>query len=164
MSKVIGAETFEPRSVERGVAGAEWRVLAWLGGVFVVLSLVDFGLAFYPLGFGSPEWEFGTATAVMNNFPLATVGVGLIGVAGLGRRHLGLVTTARALSVLAVVGILVLAVMFGRNVSQALGSVTEPVLREGLVEAIARTSIQLVAYLMGLGWFAVKLKQESDPE
>lgn len=132
-----------------------------MGGVFVLLSILDFGLAFYPVSFGSAEWEFGTATAVMNNFPLATVGVGLIGVAGLGSRTTGLVTLARSLSIFAVVTILVLTVMFGRNLSEAIGSVTDPVLREGLWKAIVRTSIQLVAYLVGFGWFAIRLQRDA---
>lgn len=159
MNKVIGTGALEAKGVDRGLSGSEWRVLAGMGIVFVLLSLVDFGLAFYPVSFGSAEWEFGTATTVMNNFPLATVGVGLIGVAGLGRRGEGLVKLARWLSILAVVTILVLSVMFGRNLSEAVRSVTDPVLREGLYEAIARTSIQLLAYLAGFGWFAVKLQR-----
>jgi hypothetical protein len=130
-----------------------------MGGVFVLLSLLDFGLALYPVNFGSAEWEFGTATAVMNNFPLATVGVGLIGVAGLGKRTDGLVSLARVLSVVAVVAILVFAVMFGRNLSQAISSVTDPVLLEGLWKSIVRTGIQLAAYLAGFGWFAVRLQR-----
>lgn len=160
MSKVIGVGTQDSKGVERSLAGSEWRVLAGMGGVFVLLSLLDFGLAFYPLNFGSAEWEFGTATAVMNNFPLATVGVGLIGVAGLGRRTEGLVKLARTLSVVAIVLILVLSVMFGRNVSEAIGSVGDPLLREGLQEAIVRTGIQLVAYLAGFGWFALRLQRD----
>lgn len=159
MTKVIATGSPEAKSGERRHAGSEWVVLAAMGGVFTLLALVDFGLAFYPLSFGSAEWEFGTATAVMNNFPLATVGIGLIGVAGLGKRAEGLVTLARSAAMLLVVMILVLSVMFGRNIGEAVRSVSDPVLREGLQEAIARTGIQLLAYLGALGWFVLRLRK-----
>ena len=159
MARVIGAGASEGKGSERRPAGSEWVVLAGMGGSFALVALVDIGLAFYPLNFGSAEWEFGTATAVMNNFPLATVGIGLVGVAGLGRRAEGLVRLARALALLLVVMILALSVMFGRNVGEAVRSVTDPALREGLTESIGRTGIQLAAYLVALGWFVVKLRR-----
>jgi hypothetical protein len=70
----------------RRATGSEWVVLGSLGCAFALVSLADVALAFYPIGFGSAEWEFATATAVMNNLPLALVGIGLMTVAGLGRR------------------------------------------------------------------------------
>jgi hypothetical protein len=57
-----------------------------------------------------------------------------------------------------VVLILGLAVMFWRNVGAAVGTVTDPVLRQGLNESIARTAVQLVAYLAGLAWVIVRAR------
>jgi hypothetical protein len=143
---------------ERRRYGHEWGVLAGLGGAFAIVALFDVALTFVPLGFGSAEWEFATATAVMNNLPLAVVGIGLLAVAGLGRRTPGLVTLASVLAAVLVVLILGLAVMFGRNVGAAVRTVTDPVLRQGLNESIARTAVQLVAYLAGLTWVIVRAR------
>jgi hypothetical protein len=162
MTKVISPVITEGRSTERRVAGSEWVVLAGMGAVFVLVALVDIGLAFYPLNVGSAEWEFGTATALMDNLPVGTVGVGLIGVAGLGKRSEVLVNLAVAFAVLLLIVIVSSAAMFGRNVAEAVRSVTEPLLRQGLQESIARTSIQLVAYLVALGWFVAKLRRGVD--
>ena len=40
-----------------------WPVLDWLGLAFLLMGLVDLALAWFPLGLGNPEWEFGTISA-----------------------------------------------------------------------------------------------------
>jgi hypothetical protein len=55
--------------------------------------------------------------------------------------------------------VLLLAVLFVKNLGAANESVTDPVLRQGLTESVARTSIQLVAYLVALGWLAVRSRR-----
>lgn len=65
-----------------------WPVLDWVGLAFLLMGLVDLALAWFPLGFGNPEWEFGTISATLNGMPLLTIGVVLLHVSGtmLGRR------------------------------------------------------------------------------
>ena len=145
---------------ERRGHGHEWIVLAGLGGAFGLVALLDIVLTFVPIGFGSAEWEFATATAVMNNLPVAVVGIGLVAVAGLGRRVPTLVTLASVVASALVVLILGLTVMFGRHVGAAVASVTDPILRQGLYESIIRTGVQLVAYLAGLTWLIVKVRRQ----
>lgn len=161
MTRIIaGLPGSEPPAGEgerRG--GYEWGILAALGGAFTLVSLLDIALTFYPLQLGSAEWEFGTATAVMNNLPLAVVGLGLVAVAGLGRRVPALVNVATIVAALLIVLVLILAVMFGRNLGQAMSSVTDPLLRQGLQESIIRTAVQLVAYLAALGWLVASARR-----
>lgn len=151
------ADETSPRP-ERRSGGYEWGVLASLGLAFAVVSLTDVALTFYPLEIGGAEWEFGTATAVMNNLPLAVVGVGFMAVAGIGRGWDGLVRLAQVLAAAMVVLVLVMAVFFLRNVNAALASTTDPLISQGLKEAIVRTGVQLVAYLGGLGWLVIRLR------
>ncbi len=156
MSKVVTGSAAEP-SVRRP-QHYEWWVVGSLGLAFVAVSLVDIGLTFYPLSPGSAEWEFGTATAVMGNLPLVVVGLGLVAVAGIGQRSVATIRFARFASALLVLLMVALAVMFGRNVSAALASVSDPLLLEGLKESIVRTTVQLIAYVGALGWIVVKTR------
>lgn len=162
MTKVITGSSAEGRTAgtyERRSSGLEWGPLAGLAVVFALVSLFDIGLTFVPLGFGSAEWEFGTATAVLNNLPLAVVGIGLLAVAGLGRRSEGLIKASMTLATVLTVVLLIVAVMFGRNLSEALGSVTDPLLKQGLKEAILRSSVQLVGYSAALIWMVLRLRK-----
>lgn len=162
MSRVIAGlpEDREAGSTGRRGAGYEWGVLAGLGGAFALVSLIDVALTFYPLNFGSAEWEFGTATAVLNNLPLAVMGLGLVMVAGIGRSRPGLVSVAGFVAAALVLLLLVLVVMFGRNVGEALRSVTDPVIGQGLHESILRTTVQLLAYLAALTWMVVRARRD----
>lgn len=138
--------------------GFEWGVLGGLGAAFALMSLIDIGLTFVPLELGSAQWEFATATAVMNNLPLALVGLGLVAVAGIGRSSPGQVRAARLVSAALAVLVLLLAVMFVRNLGAALVSVQDPVLKEGLKESIVRTSAQLVTYFAALAWIVIRTR------
>jgi hypothetical protein len=146
-------------SERRAGGGYEWGVMASLGGAFAVVSLVDVGLTFVPLGFGSAEWEFATATAVMNNLPLALVGIGLLVVAGMGRGWQMLVSLAGLLAGVLTILVLLLAVLFVKNVGAASASVVEPLPKQGMTESIIRTAVQLVAYLAALVWLIVRARK-----
>lgn len=156
MSRIIAGidESAGPGAGSRRPVGTEWVVLGVLGGAFALMSIFDVALALYPVGFGSPEWEFTTATAVMNNLPLGVVGIGLMAVAGIGRRSAAITGVAAVLAGLLGLIVLLMGVLFVKNLGVAIESVTDPVLRQGLTESVARTSIQLVAYLVALGWLA----------
>jgi len=164
VAQKVAASGAEPqsRTGKWRKSGSEWAVIGAIAAAFTIMSLVDIGLAFYPLSPGSREWEFATATTVINNFPLGVVGIGLLAVAGIGRGSAGQVRTARVLAGLLVVLVLGMAVMFGRNVGAALASLTDPLLVEGMKEQIVRTSVQLVAYFAALVWVVVQTGKWSD--
>lgn len=139
--------------------GSEWTVLAVLGLAFAFVSLVDVGLTFYPVAFGAPEWEFTTATAVMNNLPLAVVGIGLMAGAGMARQSKPLAGAASMLAGLLGIVVLLLAVLFVKNLGVARSSVTDPTAAQGMTEVIVRTSVEIVAYLTALGWLAARSRR-----
>ena len=53
-------------------------LLAIVGGAFAVVGIVDLALAWYPLGFGSASWEFGTLSRTFDNVPMSGLGVVLV--------------------------------------------------------------------------------------
>jgi hypothetical protein len=132
--------------------------LAAIGIVFMLASLADLVLVFVPLKFGSAEWEFGTATSVMNNLPLFLVGIAFTTIAGFGKNSRSLLWIGAVVALLTWVIVAVLAVAFFRNVDEARRTVTDSVLKLGLSRSIIRTVIQIIVYLVGfaiLGWKAL---------
>lgn len=55
-----------------------WRLLGWLGIAFFVMSAIDVLLGWYPIRFGSPEWEFGTISATVAALSIPTLGLYLM--------------------------------------------------------------------------------------
>lgn len=164
MSKVITGAVAESRgaaATDRKQGGFEWGPLAGLAIVFALVALADIGLTFVPFNFGNAEWEFGTATSVLNNLPLAVVGIGLLAVAGLGRRTEPLVKVALGLSVGLTVLLLVVAFMFARHTPTALQSVeaADPVIKQGLQESVLRSAVQLAGYFAATVWMATRLRR-----
>jgi len=123
---------------------------------FAVVGGVDVLLTWYPLHFGSAEWEFGTVTATLNGLPLFTMGMALMvaaAVAGGSRR--GVRTLAVAFVVVAV-AIALAAILWVTTVPIALHSVADPVVKTGLKKAIAKTCVQAIAYPLGFAWVGIK--------
>jgi hypothetical protein len=99
---LMGAPKKSGRVVGSGSTQAGWRVLGWFG---LALALIGFGqvlLNFYPaLGFGSPEWEFGTMALVLAGLPLGTMGLAgaVAGAVATGNRK-GMIASAVVLILL----------------------------------------------------------------
>ena len=55
-----------------------WRLLGWVGLVFLVIGLLDLGLGWYPPRFGSAEWEFGTITRTLDSLPISVLGLAMV--------------------------------------------------------------------------------------
>ena len=133
-----------------------WHLLGSVGFVFAVVGGMDFLLTWYPVNFGSPEWEFGTITASFDGLPLLVIGLALLLGSGVaqGRRWLVRVMAVTFL-VLAVV-IVLAAVLYATNVPIALKSISDPVVRLGLKKAIAKTAGQAIVYPCAFVWLALK--------
>ncbi|MFN2317128.1 MAG: hypothetical protein ABR602_10630 [Gemmatimonadales bacterium] len=54
---------------------AVWKMIAPVGVAFLLVGLTDIALSWYPMRFGTPEWEFGTIGTTLNNLPLPTLGL-----------------------------------------------------------------------------------------
>lgn len=135
-----------PTAVARaGDPTMAWR---WLGWFSLVLALAGFGdwlLAWFPMRFGSPEWEFGTVVSTLSGLPLITMGfAGLL--ASAVARGIRWQVVAVAVVVLSF-GTWVLAafVVFLLDVPIALRAV-QGVARLGIMKAIAKTSMLAVLF------------------
>ncbi len=132
-----------------------WYLLGGIGLVFAVVSLADLILAWYPLHFGDPGWEFGTATAVLGGMPLFAVGLALWFASAVAR---GRSRTVRALSIGFLVVALVLigvVTLYATNIQTGLATVA-PENKQGLQKAIIQTLAQGILYPAAFLWVAYK--------
>jgi asparagine N-glycosylation enzyme membrane subunit Stt3 len=128
------------------VGTAIWRVLVGVGVCLVVAGAVDLGLGLYPLGFGSPEWEFGGIGNFLNRLPLLGLGLTLALAGSLARgRVIASLTAATLLLVLAVV-VVVFGILFVTNLPLVLRSFAPGAAQVGAYKAMAKTGVQTVVY------------------
>lgn len=133
-----------------------WRLLGGAGFAFAVVAAADLALAWYPLGFGNAEWEFGTVTAVLGNFPLLIMGLGLLFSSAVGRGKAGLLKAISGLWLVLALMVVAMLALYARRVPEALQVVTEPVLREGIVESMVKVAVQGVFYPLAFAWMGIK--------
>ena len=160
---VASARERSRRAAEPAQASQGWTVLGWIGLAFLVVGGVDFALVWFPLGFGTREWEFATVTQSFNGLPILLLGVGLLVVAAqqVGRRWWGLVGVGVAAVLL--VWILAGAALWASNVSLALSTVPEE-LRVGVQKAVARTAVQSVVYPLVLLYLVWRVLRRAGAE
>ncbi|MGE0354917.1 MAG: hypothetical protein AB7Q69_17025, partial [Gemmatimonadales bacterium] len=51
-----------------------WTLLGLAGLLFLVIGTLEIGTVLFPLTLGSPEWEFGTYSSLMDTLPLFLLG------------------------------------------------------------------------------------------
>jgi len=130
-----------------------WAVLGWIGLAFVVVGGTDFALVWFPLGFGTREWEFATVTQAFNGLPILLLGIGLLLVASerVERRWWRLLALGAAVGLLA--WVLAGVALWASNVGLALSTVPEE-LRSGVRKAVARTAVQSTVYPVMLAYLS----------
>jgi hypothetical protein len=117
-----------------------------LGLTFAFVGLGDLALAWFPVAFGSPEWEFGTATTTLNGLPVPAMGLALLLGAALAADRPRHARTVATLLLILAVAILAIGVLWATTLPMAFRPVTNEVVRLGLQKAVAKTAIQLLAY------------------
>ena len=158
---LIGGGSAEPRAARLVLPPADlgWSLLGWAGLVFLVIGLLDLGLGWFPLHFGNPEWEFGTVTRTFDSLPITVLGLALTLASAVQRRVAWATRGAAALCWVLALILAVGFVVFLLDVPVALKAVTQPVVRAGLVRAIAKALVQGVLYptvLAAIGWQGVR--------
>lgn len=160
---VVGHGTERPASRWVVESTAVWKMIAPVGVAFLLVGLADIALSWYPVRFGTPEWEFGTIGTTLNNMPLPTLGLMILaGWAAVTERR----TPVKVFGVLMMVVGLVLAglvVLYLLTLPPAWGAVTaveDPTLQVAAKKGIAKSLVQAVAYpaiYLLVGWNAWRL-------
>lgn len=136
-----------------------WFLLGWAGWVFLIAGAADISLAWIPMHFGNPEWEFGTITRSFDALPLPFLGAALVMGSGAARGRMWWGRVAVIVFALFVLWVLFSGVVYALNVPLALRSVTQPLVLTGLKKAILRTSVQVLLYSVaasGMAWLGAK--------
>lgn len=135
--------------------GGAWGLLVPTGLTFLLVGAADLALVWYPLGFGSAEWEFGSVTSMLNGLPVLVMGLAFLGMAAVasGRRWAG--RGIATVLVLLAVTVLLMAALYATTVPIALKAASNPLVALGLKKAIAKTTIQAAVYPVLLMWLAV---------
>jgi hypothetical protein len=124
-----------------------WRILGWVGVAYVVMSAIDILMGWYPLRFGSPEWEFGTISATMGALSLPTLGLFLILSSAISRERAGVARIVGIVMALLAVLLLGLAILYFTTVPLALKAVApNEVASLGMKKAIIKWLILFVGY------------------
>ena len=141
--------------------GGAWGLLVPVGLAFLLVGAADLALVWYPLGFGSAEWEFGSVTSMLNGLPVLVMGLAFLGMAAVasGRRWAGR-GIATVLALLAVTVVL-MAALYATTVPIALKAVPNEQVALGLKKAIAKTTIQAAVYPVLLVWLAISTWRRS---
>lgn len=129
-----------------------WKLLGWVGGVLLIVGLLDLGLAFYPPMIGNPNWEFGTVSAQLNSLPVPMLGLALLLGAAVAR---GWILGTRVWAIVAIVMavlIVAAAVLWALNLPLAFRSVQEPAARLGLKKSVAKSVAQSILYPVAFLW------------
>ncbi len=122
-----------------------WKWIGWLGFVLAVVGLWDFALTWYPLNFGSPEWEFATVTASYSGLPLPTMGLMALAASAIARRVRWQVILLSLVLLLLGVGLLLGFLLFLTTVPMALRAV-EGIALIGIRKAVAKTTMLAVMF------------------
>ena len=139
-----------------------WQVVVLLGLLLAVVGLLDLVQLVVPLQFGVPEWEYGTASAFFDQFPV--VGLGLALAMG-GMLALGARWTVRGLGTVCLViavSMWVIAAIYLTVVPFTFRAVQDPVVmtgvKKGLVKALAQSLVYPLAmlWLAGIGWWGTR--------
>jgi hypothetical protein len=122
-----------------------WKWVGWFGLMLATVGLSDFALAWYPMNWGSPEWEFATVTSSYSGLPLPTMGLIALMASAVAR---GVRWQVMAFSIGLIAWSLVLVLgftLFLTTVPVALGAVQGiPLL--GIKKAVVKTTILTVAF------------------
>ncbi len=132
-----------------------WRVIGWFGLVLAVIGLADALVNWFPLAFGSPEWEFGTISATFGSLPLVTMGLAAMLGSLLARgSRAGVLGVGLFVLVLGLV-VLGLYVLFLLDVPMALRATAGKLGGLPIRRGIVRTSILGVGF--GVGYLAAAI-------
>jgi hypothetical protein len=136
-----------------------FTLLGLIGILFAVLGGTDLVTQLFPLGLGSPEWEFGTYSSIMDSIPLFTMGMGFLGAYAVARSHRSLALVIGIILILVALFVLAFAFLYATNLPQALRvrarTPGELAIRLGVKKAIAKGALQTAIYPIAFLWMGI---------
>lgn len=136
-----------------------FTLLGLTGILFAVLGATDLVTQLFPLGLGSPDWEFGTYSSIMDSIPLFTMGMGFLGAYAVARAHRSLSLVIGIILIVLAVLLLAFAFLYATNLPQALRarprSPGETVIRLGMKKAVVKGALQTAIYPISFLWMGI---------
>ena len=130
-------------------------IIGLTGIIFAIIGGAELATQIFPLALGSPEWEFGTYSSMMDSMPLFVMGLGFLAVFAVARTHSVLARVLGIIFILTAVFILAGAFLYATNVPQALRMNPGSALQTGMKKAVTKGALQTTIYPVAFLWLGV---------
>lgn len=115
--------------------------------VYLIMSLIDLALGWYPVSFGSSEWEFGTISATMAGLAIPTLALYLILGSALARDRTNMARITGFVMILFAVASAALCAIYLTSVPIALKAVeANPLVHLGLEKSVIKSLMLFTGY------------------
>jgi hypothetical protein len=125
------------------------------GILFVIIGGTELVTQLFPMALGSPEWEFGTYSSMMDSMPLFLMGLGFLAVFAVARSHPVLLRILGIVFILVALFVLAGAFLYATNVPNALKMYPGTPLQTGMKKAVTKGALQSTIYPIAFLWLAV---------
>lgn len=124
-----------------------WAILGWLGLAYLIMSVIDLALGWYPIRFGQPEWEFGTISATIAGLAIPTLSLYLILASAFARERANLIKGIAVAMIVIAVFLGVLFILYLTAVPLALRAVSgNPIMHLGMEKSIIKSLTLFLGY------------------
>lgn len=124
-----------------------WAILGWLGLAYLIMSVIDLALGWYPIRFGQPEWEFGTISATIAGLAIPTLSLYLILASAFARERTRLIKWVAVAMIVIAVFLGVLFILYLTAVPLALRAVSNnPIIHLGMEKSIIKSFTLFLGY------------------
>jgi hypothetical protein len=141
-----------------------FALIGLVGVLFTVIGGHEILSQVFPLNLGTPEWEFGTYSSVMDNMPLLIMGLGFLGVFAVVGGHKVLARVLAAILFVLALFLIAFAFLYLTNVPQALRVRSGPAIQTGIKKAVTKASIQTALFPVTLLWLGSYVLRKTKGE
>lgn len=124
-----------------------WAILGWLGLAYLIMSVIDLALGWYPIRFGQPEWEFGTISATIAGLAIPTLSLYLMLASAFARERTNLIKGIAVAMIVIAVFLGILFILYLTAVPLALRAVSgNPITHLGIEKSIIKSLTLFLGY------------------
>jgi hypothetical protein len=124
-----------------------WKLLGWLGVAYLIMSVIDIALGWYPVRFGTPEWAFGTVSATIDGLAIPTLALYLTLCSAIARERPIIVRVVSIILICLAIFLAILFILYLTAVPLALKAVAaNSVVHLGMEKAIVKALVLFVGY------------------